>query len=181
MAQPFDVRSLRTAGDPVPVGENVTIGQASGHFSVSSDGVLAYRTEQAEEKSQLLWVDRGGRALGDAGPLGQYRDLAISPDGTQIAVGIAESQTGRENIWIRYLARGVTTRLTFDRANDAWPVWSPYGSRIAFASKRAGEFRVYHKLASGVGAEHSLQHLPGGPEAPTDWSRDGRHIATQRR
>ena len=181
MAQPFDLRALRITGDPIPVGENVTVGQASGHFSTSGDGVLAYRAEETEEKSQLVWVDRAGRRLGDAGPPAQYRDLAISPDGSRVAVSIAEAHGGSQDIWIRHLARGVTTRLTFTKANDVWPIWSPDGQRVAFSSDRSGEYRVFVKAASGGEGEDSLQHVPGGPEGPTDWSRDGRLVATTQR
>src|SRR6266571_2250103 len=107
MAQPFDARALKTTGDPVPVGENITMGNASGFFSVSAAGLLAYRSERGREQSQLVWFDRSGKSLGEAGPPAEYRDIALSPDGTRIAASIVDPQKGREDLWVRQLARGV--------------------------------------------------------------------------
>jgi len=69
----------------------------------------------------------------------------------------------------------VTTRLTFDPTDEIWPVWSPEGTRVAYASNRDGSFRCYLKAASGVGTEDSLAYS-GGYQGPTDWSRDGRTL-----
>ena len=46
MAQRFDPRALATSGDPVPIGENITMGGAAGYFSTSAAGVLAYRSQR---------------------------------------------------------------------------------------------------------------------------------------
>jgi Tol biopolymer transport system component len=180
LAQPVDVRAGKTTGDPVPVGEDVAMGQENGDFSVSSVGVMAYRVERAVAQSRLVWMDRNGRALGEAAPPGAYLDIALSPDATRLAVCIAAGQPPHQDIWVRDLVRGVTSRLTFDPTDEIWPVWSPDGNRIAYASSRAGEFRVFTKAANGVGAEDSLGHTPGGNAGPTDWSRDGRTIVVSR-
>ncbi|MEK7329965.1 MAG: hypothetical protein AAB113_04110, partial [Candidatus Eisenbacteria bacterium] len=179
MAQPFDARALKTTGDPVPVGENITMGNAAGFFSVCATGVLAYRSERGREQSQLRWFDRGGKPLGDAGPAAEYRDIALSPDGTRLALTIVDAQKGREDIWVRHLARGVTSRLTFDDGNELNPVWSPDGERVAYASDRAGPFRVYIRLASGVGGEDSIASAASGNNGPTAWSRDGQTLAVR--
>jgi Tol biopolymer transport system component len=181
LAQPFDARALKTRGDPVPIGESVAVGSVAGNFSVSSEGTLAYRPERAEATSELTWVDRSGRSLGAAGPPAQYRDLTLSLDGTRVAVCIVDTRSNHEDIWVRQFARGVTSRLTFEKNDEVWPVWSPDGSRVAYAATPATEFRTFTKPASGVGGEDSLGHVLGGPEGPTDWSRDGRWIVTARR
>ena len=43
-----------------------------------------------------------------------------------------------QDLWLVELARGVTSRFTFDPGNDIYPVWSPDGSRIVFGSDREG-------------------------------------------
>jgi len=54
------------------------------------------------------------------------------------------------------LARGTSSPLTFDPADDQYAVWSPDGSRIAWRSHREGTYQLYQKLASGVGPEELL-------------------------
>src|SRR4029077_16868539 len=64
MAQPFDERRMRLAGDPAPTGgeiwQNVLIGTSP--FSASADGVLASRGNAAP--ARLVWLDRSGREVG---------------------------------------------------------------------------------------------------------------------
>jgi Tol biopolymer transport system component len=104
--------------------------------------------------------------------------VALSPDASQVAVSQVDAATNHNDVWVRQLARGVSTRLTFSPSDEIWPVWSPDGTRLAYASDRSGEFRAYHRLVSGVGAEDSLGHQPGANEGPTDWSLDGKWLLT---
>ena len=180
VAQRFDAGAGRTKGDPVPVGEDVTMGAESGDFSVSGAGVLAYRSQGAQERSLLQWMSRDGRVLGEAGAPGVYEDVALSPDGSRLAVSLVGDQPQTRDIWIRDLARGVSSRLTFDASDDIWPVWSPDGMRVAYCDNRDGEFRCFAKPANGVGAEDSLAHVRGGQDGPTDWSAAANVILTAR-
>jgi Tol biopolymer transport system component len=63
-------------------------------------------------------------------------------------------------------------RLTRNPAVDADPTWSPDGRRIAFESKRGGNFDIYVMNADGSGQRRLTQS--GGDPA---WSPDGRRIA----
>jgi eukaryotic-like serine/threonine-protein kinase len=73
------------------------------------------------------------------------------------------------------IARGVSSRFTFDKADDLNPVWSPDGSRIAFTSDRKGTRDIYWKAASGAGTDELLLE---GAEAKSseDWSPDGKTL-----
>lgn len=82
----------------------------------------------------------------------------------------------KQGIWLLDLARGVSTRLTFDLAFDSSPVWSPDGSRIAFAAARAGGTGIYQKASNGAGKEQELLGATQEAKVPTDWSRDGRYL-----
>jgi Tol biopolymer transport system component len=106
-----------------------------------------------------------------------FRRVAIAPGGDRIAVSKTDLQvkTGLD-VWIKELARGVMTRLTFDPGPDDNPIWSPDGKQIAFAAGRNGSVaQVFRKDASGSGEEERLTDDPYA-KAPLDWSRDGKYI-----
>jgi dipeptidyl aminopeptidase/acylaminoacyl peptidase len=69
----------------------------------------------------------------------------------------------------------VTTRFTFDPASEYYPIWSPDGKTVVFASTRSGQSDIYQKLASGSTSEDTLSAHEGS-ELPGDWSRDGQTI-----
>ena len=186
LAQAFDERSLQPQGNPIPVAERVGSLFLSGLFSASPSGALAYSAGPGVLwLSQLSWFDRQGRKLGDAGQPGSYSyaDFALSPDGTRLAASKVDPRLGQgeTGIWLLDLLRGVSTRLTFDLSPDSAPVWSPDGSRVAFAAYRAGGYGIYQKATNGAGKEQELIRATGDPKFPDDWSRDGRFVLYTRR
>jgi eukaryotic-like serine/threonine-protein kinase len=180
LAQAFDESSLQPQGDPISVAERVGSFHLSGLFSVSPSGVLAYSAgPTARWLSQLNWLDRQGKQLGHAEQPGtySYTDFALSPDGERLAASKIDPRAGGETgIWLLDLLRGVSTRFTFDQAPDSAPVWSPDGSRVAFAAYRAGGNGIYQKTTNGTGKEQGLVSVTGDEKLPDDWSRDGRFL-----
>jgi eukaryotic-like serine/threonine-protein kinase len=176
MAQPFDATRLELSGDPFPIAEQVLFDPFFGDVmaSVSENGVLAYRSGSAGGKVQLTWFDRAGKQIASVGTPGDYLDPALSPDGKRIAFERRSSQ-GDRDIWLLDGSDGTSTRLTFNPSDDYFPVWSPDGSQIVFASSRDGSFGLYQKPASGAGSEGPL--LKSSIDiAPYSWSSDGRFI-----
>lgn len=102
-------------------------------------------------------------------------DLALSPDGTRATVFRAEQQF---DIWLYEFARGTNTRFTFSPSTDRYPVWSPDGTRIVFASNRFGHNDLYQKSANGTG-EDELLFKSDQDKIPSSWSRDGRFLIFQ--
>jgi len=179
MAQPFDSKELQLTGEPFPVAERVAFnpGLGRGAFSVSENGMLAYRSGSGQI-NQPLWFDRGGKQIGSLGAAGLYLTLWLSPDETRAAVDRSDPQTGTNDIWLFDLLRGIPSRFTTDPANDSNPLWSPDGSRIVFTSNREGVRSLYQKIASGAGNEEVL--LKSSEEkVPDDWSLDGLFIVYQ--
>jgi Tol biopolymer transport system component len=175
VAQPFDAARLTLTGEIIQVAEQVAVNPttSSGAFSASANGVVAFRTGLATP-TQLTWVDRAGRSLGSLGQPGSYRNPALSPDGSRLAVEMIEPAGRTSDVWLLELARGVASRFTFDPADDIYPVWSPDGARIAFGSSRnGGAFNMYQKLSNGAGGDEVLLNADGVETAPYDWSRNG--------
>jgi eukaryotic-like serine/threonine-protein kinase len=61
---------------------------------------------------------------------------SLSPDGTSVA--FASSTAGTSDIWVQSVDGSNLRQLTSDPAADSWPVWSPDGQHIIFASLRDG-------------------------------------------
>jgi eukaryotic-like serine/threonine-protein kinase len=174
MAQPLDLKHFDLAGEAFPVAEQVGYARAQGFFTVSANGVLAYRSAYASGNHQLTWFDREGRSAGILGTAADYNDLAFSPDGRRIAVTKRDPQTGND-VWLVDLARGVFTKFTFNPAHDGYPVWSPDGSRLVFLSNRDGRSDLYEKDTGGNADEKPLLNTDAS-ERPYDWSADGRFL-----
>jgi len=130
---------------------------------------------QGGVQGRLTWFDRQGKIVGTSGQPGMYRTLTISPDGKRIAVELADPQTQNRDIWLLEIASGKTTRFTSDPGWEAFPTWSPDGSRIIFTSNRGGNFDLYQKASNGERAEELFYKSSDG-KGLTSWSPDGRFL-----
>jgi hypothetical protein len=153
MAQPFDAQRLSVAGESEPVAERVGSFRDGGFFSASNNGVLVYRTADAD--SQLTWFDRQGTVTGRASEPGGFRDAALSPDGARAVVSRTNTQEAtKADLWLLDLSRGSgATRLTLGAGIAEFPAWSADGQRIIFT---LGNSRLHQKLASGEGDEEEV-------------------------
>ena len=154
MVQSFDLSAARVIGDPVPLLDGIGA-STSGYpaFSVSYNGTLAY-SEPWPTLGELTWFERSGRQAGPpVAPLADYLDFSLSPDTRQLAVSRVDPQQNTADVWVLDLARGLETRLTSDRLNDAAPMWSPDGTRIYFRSNRRGVNSLFVKLSNGSRGE----------------------------
>jgi Tol biopolymer transport system component len=179
VAQPFDAKAMKTTGEPVPLAEQIGtdyVGLA--RFSVSRDGVLAYRT--GESGNRMLWTDRSGKELGDLGDPGEYGEPSLSFAGDRLAFDLRDARAGKDDVWIRDLARGVNSRFTFAAGNAFAPLWSPRDEAIVFSSDREGSPGLYEKPANGQGDEKLLLKTEL-LTIPVSFSSDGRFLAYQSR
>jgi len=174
LAQPFDPDKLEVTGEPAPLAEKLgadAVGLT--YFAASDEGTLVYQQGIQLSQSDLVWLDRTGKELGTVGASGQYRDLALSPDGNRLAYGLYDPNQGTEDIWVRDLQRNVSSRLTFSATSEIWPIWTPDSRFVMYASDHAGRFQVMRKAANGIGEEISVFVPDSGNAAPDDISQDG--------
>jgi serine/threonine protein kinase/Tol biopolymer transport system component len=175
MAQRFNTSDLKLEGEPMRVAEEVGTIEGTGNlsgFAVSENGRLAYRPGRNATGASLSWIDRSGKIVQSIGTMENYENPRLSPDGKRLAVFKREGAGG--DIWIFDLERpGSPSRFTFDAAEDNYPLWTPDGSRIIFASNRdGGIFNLYSKSATGTGDDELLFKSPNN-KTPTDVSFDG--------
>ncbi len=168
MQQPFDLNQMRVTGEPTPVIEQVLYNPGSGRadFSVSANGVLAFRSS-TNRSSQFAWFDRTGKLLETIGPPGNYRTPDLSPDGRFLAYG----DVNQRDIWIFDLSRRISSRFTSGAGSETAPVWFPDGSKIAYRSDQGG---MFEKDVTGTGTERVL--LKENVNGPDQVSADGKWV-----
>ena len=176
LAQRFDARHGTLIGDARTLVSGVAAqpNNPYGMFSVSRNGVLAFRPGSVTNPSRLTWFDRSGNVTGTLGDIGDYSNPALSPDGQRLAVCIRDSN-GKRNIWVFDLARGSRDRVTFEPADDSNPTWSPDGSEIAYSSDRRGHRDMYAKRSSGAGPERVVLES-SDDKTVLDWAADGKSL-----
>ncbi|HEY6931667.1 MAG TPA: protein kinase [Thermoanaerobaculia bacterium] len=174
LAAPFDPKSLKLLGQPVPVVERVMPDSASGieQFAVSRGGVLAYVAgTRTAIKRRIVMADRKGVSTTVTADSNSFEDLSLSPDGREIAMTVEGASW---NIWAYHLDRGTLTRLTFENDNRD-PLWTPDGKRVVYTSLRNGLYGLYWRLADGSGPEEQLFTSRNWMFA-SSWSPDGRFL-----
>ncbi len=62
-------------------------------------------------------------------------------------------------------------------ARELWPVWSPDGRWIAYASDRSGEYELYVRAQNGSGEERRITSFGSGFRSNLTWSPDSKKIA----
>jgi len=155
-------------------------------FTVSETGALAYGKGTSVGLLSLAWFDRSGKRLGSIDSPGHCVDINFSPDQKRVALDVVNFEVGGRDLWQVELTRGVPSRLTAGDRETSSAVWSPDGSRIAFASNPTGLGPVgvggdlYQKPSSGVGNEEQLFHSDA-PKVAADWSADGRFLLFESR
>jgi hypothetical protein len=172
MAQPFDTGKFQLKGEPVSVAEPVGTLRSNGFFSVSTNGVLAYRAGKVAGLLEPNWYDREGRLIGKTGEPTPDQTLVLSPDATRAAGRDALVRGG--DIWLLEFVRGARTRLTFRQSLGSSPIWSPDGKRVFF-SAGSGLETIYVKSVIGADSDKELLKT-NDIKFPTNVSSDGRFL-----
>jgi hypothetical protein len=150
VTQTLDIGRGALTGDPVSLAEGLP---PQTQFLFSAGGNSLAIANASGVVSELVWLDRTGHLLSRVGEANRYREIALSPDARHLALSIEDPINGFDDVWVRDLERGVSTRLTFDRTQETGPVWSADGTRIFYSSDRqGGNYLIYSISASGAGS-----------------------------
>jgi Tol biopolymer transport system component len=180
LAQPFDVATRTTSGEPMRLLDDIEffapMGSAS--FSVSQTGLLISR--RRAPPSQLRWVDRDGRQSGPVLKAEIFGDARLAPDNRRLAVQIVDPRLSTSDIWIAELERSVAARLTSSPRAEFLPRPSPDGARVVFSADWEGPPNLY--IADIDGGEPRVlvpfdrtEQLAGG------WTPDGKQVVYAKR
>ena len=152
VAHRFESGALQ--GDPIPVWENVLYdtGIWRSVFSVSRTGLLTLQPAFHRKGQRLVWVDREGKEVSEAGPPGALGDVSLSPDGKNIAL------TDGDPKGVVYVqdSRDVRTRFSFVDGAASGPVWTPDGRNIIFVAQGVGTFQILVRPADGSASERLI-------------------------
>lgn len=125
-------------------------------FSVSSTGLLATYPAAQMRGTRLVSIGRDGSQT-DIGPPAVYRDVAVSPDGSKIALTIGDPNS---ILYVQDLKRRVRSRFTLLNS-VGYPCWTPDGRFITFSALQAeGVFDLLVKPVDGSAAERALISAP---------------------
>jgi len=108
---------------------------------------------------------------------GDCTDPCLDRHGRTLA--FASNQHGpTHDIYIRPIKGTTVTRITTDSGEDVMPTFSPDGTKVAFASNRAGQYDIYIVDLAGGHPTRITSDL--ADEYHPSWSPDGRMLAWSR-
>ncbi len=177
-AAEFDQDKMELTGPPRPVVQDVwQQGFGAAMYRLAPDGTLVYQVVGGQLAGFMLAVvDREGTAAALPVPPDAYNSIALSPDGTKLAVEVTSGSRDGGDIHILAMGDSVLARLTFQSINT-YPVWTPDGRYVAFSREleSATDRDIYWKPADGSGMAEPLLERPGA-QFEVQFSSDGDHV-----
>jgi Tol biopolymer transport system component len=184
-AVPFDLESGTVTGQAVLLDEPVAVDATyylSG-ISAALDGTLAVRPPPATDlgyetqfESELRLLGRDGSLSRVVGDRHEYRSLALAPDGARAAVSIIDARAGSCDLWLIDIQTGRVSPITTTRGFADAPVWSPDGTRLAYALQPPAVLDDIYVRDFRNGQDEQLIDTSGVWEHPLAWSADGDHL-----
>jgi serine/threonine protein kinase/Tol biopolymer transport system component len=175
----FDPATATATGNAVPIANLVGF-QPSTYWTaiaVSPNGTLVYNTGVGAALSVLTWMDRTGKDLGVIGEPAIMANPTLSPDGSRVAVDVADLKANNVDIWLESTNGASNSRFTFDPSEEVGAVWSRDGNTVAYRSILGGGAAVFSKRADGLEREKPLVPAEVVDDfIPNSWTLDGKHI-----
>ena len=182
LAQDFDLKALKTSGEPFPIVRNRL---QSNHFdgysfySVSQNGTLVYLPE-VFRPFRLGWRDRSGKPVGNYSEDGTSSEIQqLSPDGNSVLLSVFSPETQLGDIWTHQFRDAMTRKITSNPVSSGGRiVRSPDGRQVLYSSRQEGIFTLRRRFVDGSGTEEELVQSARWI-APRAWSPDGRFVLYQ--
>ena len=184
VTQHFDEKRLVTSGEPVALPDRVAFNRmnSSALFSVSPAGLMLYYPATSGGPQILNWRDREGKRGDSLDSAFFYGPISLSPDGTQAALSIFNSDGLSSDLWSLDLNRATKTRLTSGPEQKAAPVWQPDGQFLMFfASFTAGAAHIDRIKSDGTGIRETVFKQEDFVYIPSSVCRQGNYLAVTRR
>jgi Tol biopolymer transport system component len=181
-AVPFDASALKITGDPILLEDepasilDPSLSYTAGRsVSLSSTGALAYYAAPSN-RTTAVWLNLAGTQVGTLNLTpGHYGAIRISPDGAR-GVVVRSTSASESSLWLVDLARATQVRLSAGSGRNDAPVWSPDGTRVAFASDRSGRQQFFVRRVNDAQPEQEFYTSDIMFKVPFDWSPDGSTI-----
>jgi len=185
MAAPFDQDKLALTGEAVALAGGVEVRRDGlADLAISAAGSIVYTAgPSVAGQKELVWVTRAGEAtpIDTAWHGADVSSLALSPDGSELAVAVHEGGTTEvaTDVWIKRLNRGPARKLTFEGDVNERPAWTPDGRAVTFVSNGRSRSNLnldlYLARADGSAPPRMLLNEAGGIEE-AEYSRDGKWL-----
>jgi len=173
MAAAFDQASMQLRGEPTALAEGIGVrGQGYVDLGLSRTGTLLYSAGGTSAAlNDLVWVSRDGEA--EVIDSNAYDAPVIAPDGRRVAVAV--STLGDQQVWIRQMPDGPSSKLTFDGNDSGRPFFSPDGRWVGYYTTQTPVRSFFVARADGSARPDTLLRRPRELWEGT-WSRDGQWL-----
>jgi serine/threonine protein kinase/Tol biopolymer transport system component len=161
----FDSERVETSGDAFPVLSDVATATWGGaaFLCFSDNGTIAYLRPSDRPEYLYRVVDSNGRpvdvpyGINSKHTVYSGTRMAVSPDGSRIA--FTGRNPGSGDIWMLDTQSGEAERLTFDPAEDEYPIWSPDGESVIYTSAHSSTTRRIFIKGIETGAQPRLLRM----------------------
>ena len=164
MAASFDPNKQELTGPAVRVIDKVLVQSGTPKLAFSDTGVLVYATGRP---ARLVWVDREGREATITNITQAYYNPRLAPNGNRLSVSVDGL------LWTLDLRRDAFTRLTSERVDILYQVWTIDGDRIVFNDRQS----IKWIPADRSGSAETIAVAPPGLKLPGSLSPDGKELA----
>ncbi|MEO7521577.1 MAG: protein kinase [Gemmatimonas sp.] len=171
----FDASARAIRGTPTLVTERIpTTMVGPVDFAVSETGTIVFAVDDASARRELMWVSRtGARTPLDSTWKGAFAAPSLSPDGSRVAVTMRVGASS--DVWVKRVAGGDATKLTFQSKSNEEPTWTPDGRFITYISGASGTAAVgdvWRQPADGTAGGARILHVDR-PLSEQTWSPSG--------